>query len=474
MQSHANNPEQSSSERRPSIVRLRRKPKPAHVILTNCEALNGGDAAILLAIVSLVRKAWPNVRLTLIARDATLAAQLYPEFEWLDLLAATRAFRPLMQKRILSRTLQAYATLSDKLNLASVQGALSQLPQGLRSVGKQLLSSGLPQINAYREADLVISTGGTYLVSRYNLEPRVVEFLLAKLHGLPLVLYTQSIGSLVASEWAQPVARCLTAAKLVLVRDRESRDNLAALGFDTTNPDAAPEIRQYADVVFALAEEAALNAAKTRRLSAQGLRVCISVRPWTEFHHETSESGMARYTDAIAALCEHLVMARGAEVEFISTCQGTPGYSRDDSSVATAIVERLPAAVRAKVNVDRSFHSPRQLLEHLAQADLVVATRMHMAILSLCAGTPVLPIEYEFKTRHLFAHLGFEHWVQDIQTITSATLVGAFESFAAEVDTSRERLMDAVLGQRQSACESFDAVCDVLNYVNENASPGAE
>ena len=38
--------------------------------------------------------------------------------------------------------------------------------------------------------------------------------------------------------------------------------------------------------------------------------------------------------------------------------------------------------------------------------DFVVATRMHMMILSLCVGTPVLPIAYEFKTKELAARLG--------------------------------------------------------------------
>jgi colanic acid/amylovoran biosynthesis protein len=432
--------------------------------LTNCEALNGGDAAILLAIVSLTRKAWPQARLTLMARDATLAARLYPEFEWQDLLSTAPAFRALSRKRLLSRLLDAYATLSDKLDLTSLQSALNSLPHGVRELGRQLLSSSVPQVAAYRNADLVISTGGTYLVSRYNLEPRIVEFLLARLHALPLVLYTQSIGSLTGSSWAPMVSKCLGYAKLVLVRDRESADNLTALGLTDDGRDGRPAIRQHADVVFALAEEATLQSAKQRQLPAKGFRACISVRPWAEFHGESADEGMARYTQAIAALCEHLVITYDASIEFISTCQGTPGYSRDDSSVALGIAERLPSQVRAKVTVDRAFHSPRALIEHLGAVDVVIATRMHMAILSLCAGTPVLPIEYEFKTRHLFHNLGFEHWVQDIQSVNRSSLVTAFDAFAEEANNSRARLFDAVLGQRQSACDSFDSLCEVLDY----------
>jgi colanic acid/amylovoran biosynthesis protein len=459
--------EKASSERVPTVIRLRTsRPTPAHVIVTNCEALNGGDAAILLAIVSLIRKTWPAARLTLMARDAALAARLYPEFEWQDQLAVTPVFRPLLGRRVLSRLLDACVTASDSWALTASRRAVSALPDELRELGRQLLSRGLPQIAAYRDADLVISTGGTYLVSRYNLEPRVVEFLLAKLHAIPLVLYTQSIGSLANSPWGPLVGKGLRYARLILVRDRESRANVAALGLtvDDGDPDEQPVIREHADVVFALADEAKLQAAKQRQLPSKGFRACISVRPWSEFADESADDGMVRYTQAIAALCEHLVVTYEATIEFISTCQGTPGYSRDDSSVALAIAERLPSHVRSKVSVDRSFHTPHALIEHLEGADVVVATRMHMAILSLCAGTPVLPIEYEFKTRHLFHHLGFEHWVEPIQSVTRSSLIAAFDSFAEEVNRSRERLFDAVRNQRRSACESFDVLCETLHY----------
>lgn len=407
------------------------------------------------------------------ARDAGIAARLYPEFEWQDVLSATPLLRPMIQKRWLSRVLDTLASAKESWDLTPLSTRLETLPRGLRIVGKQLLAAAAPQLEAYSDADLVISTGGTYLVARYNLEPRIVEFLLAKLHQLPLVLYTQSIGKLANTTWANPLRSCLDYARLVLVRDAQSRDNLAALGYDTSG-DAEPVIRQHADVVFALAQPETLTAAAERQLPSRGLSVCISVRPWTEFHAGSAADGMTRYTEAVAALCIHLVNRYDANIEFISTCQGTEGYSRDDSSVAVTIADSLPQAVRHKVGVDRMFHTPSALIERLGRADVVVATRMHMAILSLCAGTPVLPIEYEFKTRELFANLGFEHWVQDIQSVTGPQLVSAFDSFAGELDGRRRELVAAVAAQRQSACDSFDSVCEVTGFASASASAEAE
>lgn len=53
----------------------------------------------------------------------------------------------------------------------------------------------------------------------------------------------------------------------------------------------------------------------------------------------------------------------------------------------------------------------------LQDFDLCIGTRMHMCILSLISGTPVLPIAYEFKTQELFGEIGLKEWVTDIEVI---------------------------------------------------------
>jgi colanic acid/amylovoran biosynthesis protein len=48
---------------------------------------------------------------------------------------------------------------------------------------------------------------------------------------------------------------------------------------------------------------------------------------------------------------------------------------------------------------------------------------MHAAILALCAGTPVVPISYEFKTKELFGSLGLPELVIDIEEVTASGLI---------------------------------------------------
>src|SRR3546814_6657409 len=75
----------------------------------------------------------------------------------------------------------------------------------------------------------------------------------------------------------------------------------------------------------------------------------------------------------------------------------------------------MTGIARSRVRVDDRFHTPEALRDRYAGYDMVVATRMHAAILALCAGTPVMPLAYEFKTAELFGRLGFAGKVPSIE-----------------------------------------------------------
>jgi colanic acid/amylovoran biosynthesis protein len=76
---------------------------------------------------------------------------------------------------------------------------------------------------------------------------------------------------------------------------------------------------------------------------------------------------------------------------------------------------------------------------------------MHMAILSLCSGTPVLPIAYEFKTLELFRRLGLGDLVSDIEAVGADVFPSLLDRFIAALSERQPALMEAVLEQRSSA-----------------------
>ena len=92
----------------------------------------------------------------------------------------------------------------------------------------------------------------------------------------------------------------------------------------------------------------------------------------------------------------------------------------------------------------------------------VVATRMHVAILALLMGVPVLPIAYEFKTSELFGKLGLGGLVQDIEAVTPWSLCAAFDHFLTVRSDLSAIIPDLVAKERRSAFAAGEYVKEAL------------
>jgi colanic acid/amylovoran biosynthesis protein len=235
----------------------------------------------------------------------------------------------------------------------------------------------------------------------------------------------------------------------VLARSPASAAAFGELGVPSTRVRVAPD----AAFVFA-------DAAADRGTKSGNLRVAISVRSWP--YLETGVAGQLRYERAIGDLCRRLVREHGAEVEFVSTCQGVPEYWTDDSEVAARIAGSLPPDVRAHVAVDREFHRPDELLARLATFPVVVATRMHAAILALCGGAAVVAIGYEDKTAEVFGELGLGRWVLPMEGIDPAALISLVDDLLGQRDAVAAQSRTAVAAQRVQAELVAEALAAVV------------
>lgn len=417
--------------------------KTRNVLILNAATLNGGDAAILTATMAMLKH--------LLGRDTAFvvhdihadAASGYhdgirfrpPLFQHVERLSARRKAQV-----AISLCLLALATLR---RTAMGRWLTSRLPAVIRS-----------GLDDYEAADLVVSSGGTYLVPHYEVYSKLFNLLLARAMKRPLVLFTQSLGPFPAGRRRSLMRFVLNRADLVLVRDERSRQALEALGIDSGRT------KLCADAAFFLAPD---DIAKTSPALEESPRnVAISVRKWPHFRSRPAQEGMEAYLSAMAEFTEYLVLRHSAKVTFISTCQGTPEYWADDGLVAAGIAARLPKQVAEHVVCDRGFHRTAYLLDHLRQQDFVVSTRLHFAILSLCAGTPVLPIAYEFKTSELFERLGLGALTLDIETVTAPKLIEAFEAALSAWRERHDAIWNAVDKERHSAASAARHVADMV------------
>jgi len=404
------------------------------ILITNIVTLNAGDAAILYAMIDVLGAAFgDNTQFIVYDKHGDVPSRYYPDLVFRKLLYLTRESKH--QRRL--------DQLRFRFGVWSIKHGIPLLPYVfLNNIERRDLLE-------YKTADLIVSSGGTYLVENYSMTERIFDYHISLYLERPLVFFTQSLGPFSNPENRAALRPIFDNAIAILVRDEQSLRNLNELGVKNKNVHVA------ADAAFALSDLETLEAAKWPVVdSGKRLRIAISVREWKHFKTVEPSDGMNRYYEALRATTNFLVEKYGAEITYLSTCQGMPEYWTDDSRVAQEIVEGLSPNTRKSVSVDSNFHSPAVLARELKNFDIVIATRMHMAILALSAGTPVLPIAYEFKMRELFQRLSHEFWVQDIETISGDTLITAVDQFIRGLPDIRQSVFTAVQKEYENAAAS--------------------
>jgi colanic acid/amylovoran biosynthesis protein len=427
--------------------------EPPRIALTTTVTLNGGDAAIAMAIVDSLRRAAPDALIEVHDSQPHVAARYHPSMRWRPYLASMA--QPRRSPRRGGRLLRA-------LNEARLLAAARLWSRhATKPLAAALLREGeRRRLAEFGRLHLAVSTGGTYLVERFGLGPRIFELRMAQALGVPVVFYTQSLGPFRLRRNRRHLRTAFAKSPLVLLRDELSRWHVLDLGV----PDAALHV--VADAVFGRRDARAFNEPGLSQVRS----VAVSVREWPP-GAGASDPAVAAFRRAVAQTVSWLVRRHSVTVTFISTCQGIPEYWTDDSAFAETVAAELPQDVRAHVHVDHAFHTPDALAEAFADFDIVVATRMHAAILALMAGKPVLPVAYEFKTIELFRALGLGDYVVPIDGITEDRLLGRTRAFLDDLPDLIATLREGVEAQQAQARRAEALLAEVVGRVIVRATP---
>lgn len=430
------------------------------IVVENCVCMNGGDAAIALSAKAILEEAFPGAEIVYADAGYPAVAAYYPDLRFVPLPSFVIDGSPLV--RLSGRV------FGDRYRRHLANRSLFLRP--LVALARRLAARGLPMpmpamraLEPWIGADLVVSTGGTYLVSKYDYGPRILEFRIDGWLGLPVMAFTQSFEAFADDFRSRALAPLLRRMPLILVRHEESRSHVRAL----TGRDDNVEV--VADAVFALWEPGPTTRAERRAAAGRApdaaLRIAVAVRELRDFGARDRAEGQATYRASIVAAVTALVRERGAEVTFVSTCQGIPEYWTDDSATAAAFADDLAPDVRARVTVDRGFHDPRALIALLRTFDGVVACRLHMAILSICGNAPVLPISYEPKFEETFADLGAADLVTrvgeiepDVFRARALAWSDALDADAARLALAAPRLCASARSAGQLVRRAFEAI----------------
>ncbi|MEU2791802.1 polysaccharide pyruvyl transferase family protein [Streptomyces sp. NPDC007100] len=198
-------------------------------------------------------------------------------------------------------------------------------------------------------------------------------------------------------------------------RDTLSRDAVRAMGVDTARDEV------YPDLAFALPAPSAAVPSGT---------VCVGVM---DFHGGNDDRARAeeihrRYLDGTTRFVRALA-EDGRSVRLLTgdAC---------DAPVVRAILD----AVDSPLVTACEAVSLADLMEEMAAADTVVATRYHNLVCALKAGTPTLALSYAAKSDALMARMGLGAYCHPARDVDTDRLLEQFRSLEKRAAETRRAL----------------------------------
>lgn len=365
-------------------------------------ASNRGDAAILEGVYQSLEEVYPDADITVMTENPQAAELVHG----IDAEPQTLAgFQWKLSKKNAAR---AYLSLTSPFFNRGV------IPPGFDYIKNR------GNIQPYLDADLVVSTGGQFLTDVYF--PGKVgvlweHYFLSQLNT-PVVIYAQTLGPFNRLPYRQMTKSVLDKTELIITRDRKSKEIVEDLGVSTPvyfTADAAFSMSQQTDRESVLD---VLSASDTLP-DENEFTVSISVREWAHTEAGVSVDG---YAQTIADVADWLVTEKNANVVFASTCTGLAGYHTDDRLMAGRVVEHMKHGQRNEVQILAGEYTPQDLVEVYEQMDLHVGMRMHSNILAMMSETPIVAIQYQFKTEGLMEQFDLLDYMIDINDVNVKSL----------------------------------------------------
>lgn len=292
-------------------------------------------------------------------------------------------FRNSGDEAVLQSILLALKEEGDRAGIAIEPVVLSIDPEltgrmyGVRSVHRMKPGA---LWSALRSADGLISGGGSLLqdaTSGKTIPYYAGIIKLAQWLGKPVFIYSQGIGPVNRKPFFSLIKHAFDRCKYVSVRDQESADLLAVMGY-TKSVEVVP------DPVMGLPLREQDAAAGSRAASDGGKPVVgVSVRFWKEDRSELA---------AIAQTLDRIRASRDVEIRFL------PFHLPADEQASQEVIERMEGADRhSSVHIVKGTEHPQDMLREVSGCDLLIGMRLHSLIYAASQYVPMIGVSYDPK-----------------------------------------------------------------------------
>ena len=284
-----------------------------------------------------------------------------------------------------------------------------------------------------READLLVLGAGNALIDitigflRGPIPLLALYVFFAKLYRTPVMIYGMSIGP-ICSEWGRDLSRgILEASDVITVRDNASericREELRLERPTCVLPDptllAVPNSCRRAQEL--LSQECI--DLPNKKVVAIGLR---------DLTRACGSDCAAKVEEAL----EGLIEICSSEFFFLFIPQSIYDWD-DDRIIAEKFANKYPSTTVATIT---GRYHPLDLASFYRLADVTIAIRLHAAVFSALAETPVVAINYLPKVRGFMTSVGLEHRCIDLVDVSAKELNKRISSLLGDALSESEHL----------------------------------
>jgi len=311
---------------------------------------------------------------------------------------------------------------------------------------KRYLSPGLDKaLTMVEDCDFAIISPGGFMHDYYNYAHQIYPVVrkMKKL-GKPVYIIGQSVGPF--DNGLEDAQKVLSLVDKAIIREDYS---FSLLNDFNQRFDIDMESHVTSDIALGFDQCHQVDANR-----ADNKKVFINFRGWLGATDEEILEKAARVTE--------LLIARGLSVEFISTCQGMPGY-RDDSAlhrqILNEVLRRQPDS-KGQLYVNPARYKPADLIDYMAQfGSHFIGMRLHVCISAILAGLLVLNLGYEPKNVGVLKTIGLEK-----QASAISEDINNIEKLVTEfIESDYGSLISDIAAGQQAGQAHFKATFELLN-----------
>lgn len=405
---------------------------------------NRGDAAILRGVLQELRRQCPGVDVTITSRHPVSSTVILGEPVRDDHFTAFR--NGIEKSNKLARKFKNFLNIWAYTSyLKGVKAAESLLPDEINTAAAD-----------FSTYDAVIQVGGSFFVDLYGYGQ--YDYIVAsKKAGVPSYWIGHSVGPFEGQLYKLISKAAFKCPQQVILREKVSLAIMKSAGIE------AAELRMGADTAWLVDPQASVPRDCFMGVKTDRPIVAITLRDLAPFDKRLGIS-QAKYESAFAALVDSLI-AKGYRVVAVSTCTGIEGYKKDDRISALRVKEKVKDKTFYDVRLDEATDEDLGLL--FKRCAMVVATRLHSAIISMNYGTPAIALNYEHKSKGIMEQLGLAELSMEVGSLLDGTLEQAVGRVLEQNAEYREKVAKQVAQERVLA---RTIVQDVLKDVRERQS----